>query len=316
VQEKKHSPSLIDIFMQHTSHLLMIEPVNFGYNAETAVNNAFQQPATDDVQQKALQEFNSFVQLLRNNNIDVTVVKDTATPYTPDAIFPNNWISFHSTGELYLYPMFAHNRRQERKTTVLDAISAKFIVERTIDLTKYEAQDIFLEGTGSMVLDRVNKIAYACSSSRTDKKVLDEFCRLAGYTAVVFSATDADGVAIYHTNVMLCIGDRFAVVCLASITDAAERENVIRSLTATGKEIVDITTKQLQQFAGNMLQLINGDCELLLILSTQAYQSLTTDQINTLEKYNRLVHSPLGTIEAAGGGSARCMMAEIFLQPK
>jgi hypothetical protein len=294
----------------------MIEPVNFGYNAETAVNNVFQKPAVDDVQQKALEEFNAFVNVLRNNKIDVTIVKDTAEPNTPDSIFPNNWISFHDSGEIYLYPMFADNRRKERKETVLDTIKQKFIVEQINDLTAYEEQGLFLEGTGSMVLDRENKIAYACLSSRTNKKVLDEFCRKANYTAVSFSANDANGVAIYHTNVMMCVADKFAVICLDSITDTTERENVIHSLTATGKEIVEITTEQMHHFAGNMLQLINADGKLLLVLSTQAFNSLTKKQITILEKYNRLIHSSLSTIESAGGGSARCMMAEAFLFPK
>ena len=299
--------------MQNTSHLLMIEPVNFGYNAETAVNNVFQKPADDDVQQKALEEFNAFVKVLRNNKIDVTVVKDTVEPNTPDSIFPNNWISFHDSGEIYLYPMFAVNRRQERKATVLDAIKQKFIVEQINDLTNYEDQNLFLEGTGSMVLDRVNKIAYACISSRTDKQVLDKFCNEANYTAVSFFANDSTGFAIYHTNVMMCIADKFGVICLESITDATERESVIYSFSSTGKEIIDITTEQMNHFAGNMLQLINADGELLLVLSSQAYNALTAAQITTLEKYNRLIHSSLSTIESAGGGSARCMMAEVFL---
>lgn len=294
----------------------MIQPVNFGYNAETAVNNVFQKPTNDNVQQKALEEFNAFVNVLRNNKIDVTVVQDTVEPNTPDAIFPNNWISFHDSGEIYLYPMFADNRRKERKTTVLEAIKQKFIVEQINDLTKYEEENLFLEGTGSMVLDRVNRIAYTCISSRTDKRVLNEFCNKANYRAVSFTANDDNGIAIYHTNVMMCVGNKFAVVCLASITNKSEREKVIRSLTETGKEIIDITTEQMHRFAGNMLQLVNEDGELLLVLSTQAYNALTKTQLTTLEKYNRLVHSSLNNIESAGGGSARCMMAEIFLQPK
>ena len=300
--------------MQNTTHLLMIQPVNFGFNVETAVNNVFQKNIEVDVQQKALQEFNDFVAVLRKNKVDVTVVEDSVNPSTPDSIFPNNWISFHSDGRIFLYPMFAVNRRQERKTDVLDAVKNKFTVTDIIDLSTSEADQLFLEGTGSMVLDRENKIAYACLSPRTNEKILNEFCSMAGYKPVTFKATDSTGVDIYHTNVMMCIADTYAVICLDSIADNEERKNVIASLEKTKKEIVDITFQQLNSFAGNMLQVKNGDDELLLVMSSQAYHSLTTAQIETLQNHNRIIHSPLNTIETAGGGSARCMMAEIFLK--
>ena len=302
--------------MQNSDHLLMIQPVNFGFNAETAVNNTFQVNTKENVQEKALKEFNDFVNLLRENKVDVTVITDTADPFTPDSIFPNNWISFHADGNVFLYPMFAENRRKEKKQHVLEILKDKFFISQVNDLSKYENENLFLEGTGSMVLDRDNRIAYACISSRTDKNLLNEFCDLIHYSVVNFFSKDMNGVDIYHTNVMMCIADKFAVICLASIHEESERESVIKSLTLTNKEIIDISLQQLNSFAGNMLQVNNTTNELLLVMSTQAYRSLTADQINRLEKYNRIIHSPLDTIEAAGGGSARCMMAEIFNKPR
>jgi len=302
--------------MQHTTQLLMIQPVNFGFNAETAVNNSFQKNTGGDMQQKALQEFNDFVAVLRTNKIDVTVIEDSIEPATPDSIFPNNWISFHDDGRIFLYPMFAVNRRRERKAAVLDAVKNKFVVAEIVDLSKAEANKFFLEGTGSMVLDRENKIAYACISPRTDEKLLREFCGQVKYQPLTFRSTDGAGVEIYHTNVMMCIADSYAVICLESITDTAEKENLLASLQKTNKEIVDISLQQLNSFAGNMLQVKNTDEELLLVMSTQAYESLTVMQIETLQKHNRIIHSPLNNIETAGGGSARCMMAEVFLERK
>lgn len=302
--------------MQNTAHLLMIQPVNFGFNAQTAVNNSFQKNMAGDAQEKALQEFTDFVALLGKNKVDVTVVEDSLHPSTPDSIFPNNWISFHEDGRTFLYPMFAANRRQEKKAHVLEAVKNKFFVTEVIDLSKYERENIFLEGTGSMVLDRENKIAYACLSPRTNKKILDEFCRLTNFTPVTFTSTDFAGVAIYHTNVLMCIANTFAVICLESIADDEERKKVIASLQKTNKEIVDISLAQLNCFAGNMLQVKNADDELLLVMSTQAYESLTAAQIKTLVKHNRILHSSLLTIETAGGGSARCMMAEVFLEKR
>ena len=302
--------------MQHTAHLLMIEPVNFGFNAETAVNNTFQVNTNENLQLQALNEFNAFVKLLRENKIDVTVIKDTTDPFTPDSIFPNNWISFHEDGTVFLYPMYASNRRKERKDHIIEKLKTIFQVDCINDLSHFENEHIFLEGTGSMVLDRDNRIAYACISPRTDAGLLNEFCRINNYSAVIFSSKDMNGIDIYHTNVMMCIAAQFAVVCLESIVDNIERENVINKLTETNKEIIDISLQQLNSFAGNMLQVRNNDNELLLIMSTQAYQSLAPEQVNRLSKYNRLVHSSLNTIETAGGGSARCMMAEIFNKPK
>jgi len=302
--------------MQNTKHLLMIQPVNFGFNTETAINNSFQKNTGEDLQQKALQEFNDLVSVLRKNKVDITVVEDSLIPSTPDSIFPNNWISFHADGRIFLYPMFARNRRAERKVTVLDAVKEKFTVTEIIDFSNSEADNLFLEGTGSMVFDRENKIAYACLSPRTDENILNEFCSMIGYRPVTFSSTSQTGVPIYHTNVMMCIADTYAVICLGSITNEAERKTVISNLERTNKEIVEISLQQLNSFAGNMLQVKNGDNELLLVMSTQAFESLTEGQLETLLKHNRIIHASLNTIETAGGGSARCMLAEIFLYTK
>lgn len=294
----------------------MIKPVNFGYNAQTAVNNTFQTNTGADTQQKALEEFNTFVDVLRNNKVEVSVIEDTAEPTTPDSIFPNNWISFHENGEIFLYPMFAINRRQERKASVLNAVKHQFIVNEIKDISYSENENIFLEGTGSMVLDRINKIAYACLSPRTNERLLNDFCLMTDYNPVSFIATDDQGIQIYHTNVMMCVADKFAVVCLQCITNEKERNKLISSLQKTNKAIIEITAAQLNHFAGNMLQVKNADDELLLVMSTQAYNSLTPEQVQALEKYNRIIHSSLDTIETAGGGSARCMMAEVFLEKK
>lgn len=303
--------------MQNTSTVLMIRPVAFMYNAETAVNNKFQVAGNDEAAQaKALREFDAFVDTLRNNGVDVTVVNDTPLPHTPDSIFPNNWISFHSNGTIVLYPMYAVNRRAERKQTVLDALNHKFNITNTIDLTQKEQDNIFLEGTGSIVLDRESKIAYACISGRTDKKLLEDFCARMGYTACSFSATDKNSDEIYHTNVMMCVADKYVVICLASIKDEAERKNVIQTIEKTGKEVIDISLEQMNHFAGNMLQLQNKNGQKLLVMSEQAFDSLTYEEISRLEKYNRIVYSNLETIEMNGGGSARCMIAEVFLNPK
>ena len=292
----------------------MIQPVNFGYNAETAVNNAFQvQSSETNVQQKALKEFNDFVTVLQNNGVDVTVVRDTNLPHTPDSIFPNNWVSFHHDGTLLLYPMYAVNRRAERKDHVLEKIMEKFSVAKKIDLSSYEARNIFLEGTGSMVLDRDNRIAYACLSPRTDETVLADFCRQMNYKPVVFDATDGNGQAIYHTNVLMCVADKYVVICLESIADLEQRQFVSETIIKSGKKIIAITLHQMNHFAGNMLQVENDKAEKLLVMSTQAYDSLTTEQAEILKSYNSIIHSPLTTIETNGGGSARCMMAEVHL---
>ncbi|WP_145855172.1 citrulline utilization hydrolase CtlX [Pedobacter suwonensis] len=303
--------------MQTTNHILMIRPVDFKFNEQTAGNNKFQVASTEiDVQTEALKEFDGFVELLRKNDVDVTVVDDTLQPETPDSIFPNNWVSFHEDGSVYLYPMFSENRRLERRKEILESLKTRFEVNHVSDLSFYEMQYAFLEGTGSMVLDRTNKIAYACLSVRTDEEVLNNFCMLIGYEPVVFQAVDGDNFPIYHTNVMMCIGDRFAVICLDSIRNAEERMQVSISLKGSGKEIIEISLEQLNKFAGNMLQVSNAAGESLLVMSEQAYLSLNDEQINALEQYSRIIYAPLYTIEKNGGGSARCMLAEIHLPVK
>ena len=303
--------------MQHTSHLLMIKPVRFDFNAETAVNNSFQQQSKDEaIAEKATKEFDNFVNVLTNAGIDVTVVSDTAEPHTPDSVFPNNWISFHEDGTVFLYPMFAVNRRLERKPHVLQMIQEKFNISNTIDLSDYEGKGIYLEGTGSMVLDRENKIAYASLSPRTDQDILNDWCRKAGYKPVPFISVDSKGDPIYHTNVMMCVADAYAVICLDSIADTEERELVIAALTETKKEIIEINFEQMNQFAGNMLQVHNSARQTYLVMSSQAYNSLSENQIRQIQQFNPILHSDITTIETNGGGSARCMMAEVFLKRK
>jgi hypothetical protein len=303
--------------MQTTSHLLMIRPVNFSFNAETAINNAFQVTGAEaGAQKKALTEFNGFVQLLRENGVDVTVIEDTPQPYTPDSIFPNNWISFHEGGTICLYPMFAANRRLERKPGILDAIGKKFRIDATLDFSGYEDRDLFLEGTGSMVLDRDQKIAYACLSPRTDKEVLLDFCKKMDYIPEIFTSADAAGRPIYHTNVMMCVADCYVVVCLDSVPDEKERIHLAATIRNSGKTIIPITLDQMNHFAGNMLQVHNQKGERLLAMSSQAFESLTIAQVQALQNFNRIIHAPLTAIETNGGGSARCMLAEIHLEPR
>ena len=292
----------------------MIRPVNFSFNEETAGDNAFQvRNEAADVQLKARQEFDDFVSLLKKNDVDVTVVEDTPEPHTPDSIFPNNWVSFHSDGTLFLYPMYAPSRRQERKENVLQRISEKFRINQKIDLSYFEKDNLFLEGTGSMILDKDNNIAYACLSPRTNETVLKEFGRKMNYERVVFTAVDKNGKQLYHTNVMMCVGDKYAVICLDCIPDDKEKQHVMETIEKTGKEIIEISYDQLIHFAGNMLQIENRKGEKLLVMSAQAYEALTEDQLQRLSQYNRILQSPLYTIETNGGGSARCMMAEIHL---
>jgi hypothetical protein len=300
--------------MQNTSTVLMIRPLHFVYNAETAVNNSFQVKGDQEkLTEKAVGEFDAFVTELQKAGIDVTVVEDSPDPHTPDAIFPNNWISFHESGTYCLYPMFAPNRRKERKTEVLDIIQKKFHYRNLVDLTDYESENHFLEGTGSMVLDRDNRLAYACLSPRTDRLVLDDFCKKLNYRPVVFHSTDEAGRAVYHTNVMMCVADRYVVICLDSIPDPAENKFVRDTIISSGKEIIPISIGQMNRFAGNMLQLENIHGEKILVMSSAAWQALLPEQKKKLNGYNRIVHASLQNIETNGGGSARCMIAEIHL---
>ena len=300
---------------QSTSHILMIRPVNFGFNEETAASNAFQNRNNNKngIKEKARQEFDGMVNVLRENGVDVTVIGDTPEPYTPDSIFPNNWVSFHADGGVFLYPMQAGNRRLERREDIIAQLEDRYEVTCIIDLTRFEQENKFLEGTGSMVLDRENKVAFACISPRTDREVLALFCEQAGYKEVSFNAYDEYHHAIYHTNVLMCIGSKFAVICLDSITDADEKNAVVTILKLTHKEIINISFEQMNRFAGNMLEVKNKAGETLIVMSENAFNSLTQLQKTSLEKYGKLVYADINTIESNGGGSARCMMAEVHL---
>jgi hypothetical protein len=307
--------------MQTTDTVLMIEPIAFGYNAETAKNNYFQVEQTgSDIQFKALAEFNTFVGKLRGKGINVITIKDTLDPHTPDSIFPNNWVSFHKDGKVVLYPMFASNRRVERREDIIESIQDQgFKVAEIDDWSFSETQGHFLEGTGSMIFDHDNKIAYGSVSLRLDEKLFREFCTKYGFTPVVFHSFQTVGterLPIYHTNVMMCVADQFVVICLDCIDDELEREKVIETIKGSGKEIIEISEDQMQQFAGNMLQVQNKDGEKFLVMSQTAYQSLTTEQVAAIEKYCEIIYSDLNTIEVNGGGSARCMLAEVFLPKK
>jgi hypothetical protein len=297
------------------STILMIRPVSFGFNEQTAESNAFQQRNQDQhqVQHQALIEFNAFVDVLQANGVHVVVINDTVEPHKPDAIFPNNWVSFHENGDVFMYPMQAENRRLERREDVIRQLENEFKVNHIIDLSRFELENKFLEGTGSMVLDRDNKIAYACLSPRTSTEVLEVFCKQTGYSSVSFHAVDQNNTAIYHTNVLMCIAHKYAVICLQSIADETERQNVTDSLTKTGKTILEITFDQMNQFAGNMLELTSKEGESLLVMSKRAYHSLTKEQRHQLEHFSKIIYADLEAIENNGGGSARCMMAEVRL---
>ena len=306
---------------QITKNILMIEPVSFNYNAETALNNYFQKSDANfskpQIQKKALEEFNNFVKLLRSKQVNVHVIKDTIHPLTPDSIFPNNWISFHSNGEVLLYPMFANNRRLERRRDILKKLQNEYFVSEVKSLVHYEDKSIFLEGTGSMILDRTNKICYASISLRTNKSIVLDFCDQLNYKPVLFNSfQDVDGkrLPIYHTNVMMCVASDFAIVCLDAIDSQDEKNSVINSLITTNKEIIQISELQANKFAGNMLQ-VQGDKK-YLIMSESAFNILSEKQIQKIESYCSILYSDLKTIEKFGGGSARCMMAEIFLPLK
>jgi len=306
---------------QITDTILMIRPVNFRANEQTAINNYYQKVLKnvlpETINTKAQQEFDAFVEKLRAAGINVIVAQDTMQSDTPDSIFPNNWISFHENGDVALYPMFAENRRLERSDDILDLVESKgFEINNIIDYTEAEKEDLFLEGTGSLVLDRQHRKAYCALSPRADDDLLIEFCEDFEYTPVVFTANqtvDGERLAIYHTNVMMCLAEEFSVICLDSIDDKSERKNVLKHLKEDGKEVIAITEEQLTNFAGNMLQVRNNDGKKIMIMSDAAHHSLTTKQIKTIEKYCEILSSSLDIIEACGGGSARCMMAEVFL---
>lgn len=306
---------------QTANAILMIRPVAFRMNEQTAVNNYYQKVldglTPETVNARAREEFDAFVNKLRMVGVDVVVVEDTLHPDTPDSIFPNNWISFHENGDVVLYPMFAENRRHERREDILDLLEERgFAINEIMDYTSAEDDDIFLEGTGSLLLDRQNGKAYCALSPRADEELFIEFCEDFEYNPIIFEAYQTvDGVRklIYHTNVMMCLGETFAVICADCIDDKQERKMVLDNLREDGKEIILITEDQVNNFAGNMLEVRGSDNRRYLIMSQSAHKSLTPAQIAQLEKHATILSSSLDTIEACGGGSARCMMAEVFL---
>ena len=298
-----------------TNRALMVRPAAFGYNNETAESNAFQNQVAlsrDEILQNALIEFDRAVEILRDAGVEVFVAQDTPFPEKPDAVFPNNWISFHSNGELILYPMEARNRRCERRLELVVELQQKLNFLQVFDLSYFEEKSMFLEGTGSVVFDHENRKAYAAISSRTNEEVLNELCAHLNYNPILFHAEDERGLAIYHTNVIMCVGANFVVICIEAIATASERLLVLESIRNSGKEVVDISVHQLKNFAGNMLALKGRDDDALLVLSATAKESLNQNQLNFLSERTRLVVLPIETIETIGGGSARCMLAEIF----
>lgn len=306
---------------QTTNTILMVRPINFRMNEQTAVNNYYQKvldtllPAT--VNAKAQTEFDTYVDKLRSVGVNVVVVSDTDEFDTPDALFPNNWISFHQDGTVAMYPMFAKNRRMERREDVLEQLEAEgFRIDSVVDYTSAEQSGFYLEGTGSLLLDRVNNKAYCALSPRADEDLFIEFCEDFEYTPVVFTANqtvDGERKEIYHTNVMMCLAETFAVICLDSIDDKKERKNLLKNLKEDGKQVINITEEQVHNFAGNMLQVRGAKDERFLVMSQAAFDSLTQQQIAQIENHCKIISSSLDTIEACGGGSARCMMAEVFL---
>ncbi|MEO0525649.1 MAG: arginine deiminase-related protein [Bacteroidota bacterium] len=305
---------------QITNTILMIRPVRFRRNEQTAVNNYFMEELNLQntiINERAQQEFDAFVAALRDKGVHVIVIEDTPQPDTPDSIFPNNWISFHANGTVVIYPMFAENRRNERREDILDTLEQKgFSIDNVMDYTSAEDEGVFLEGTGSILMDRVHQKVYCALSDRAHEELIIEFCEDFDCLPVIFTANqtvNGERLPIYHTNVMMCLGEEYAVICLDAIDDQKERKNVVDHLKRDGKEMVVITEEQMHHFAGNMLQVAGTDDQRYLAMSSDAYHSLRPEQVAALEKYNPIIHSSLDTIETCGGGSARCMMAEVFL---
>ncbi len=305
---------------QITNTILMIRPVKFRMNEQTAVNNYFQedlQIKNAEINEKAQQEFDQFVKILRDHGVHVIVVDDTEKNDTPDSIFPNNWVSFHDNGTVCLYPMFAENRRKERREDIFDMLEEQgFEIKNIIDYTSAEDEGVFLEGTGSILKDRINQKAYCALSERAHEELFIEFCEDFDCFPVIFHANqsvDGKRLPIYHTNVMMAMAETFVVICLDTIDDKKERKNVVDHIKKDGREIIEITEAQMYHFAGNMLQVIGANDQRFMVMSSAAYNSLREDQIQAIKRHCEIIHSPLDTIETCGGGSARCMMAEVFL---
>lgn len=306
--------------MQITNTILMIRPVSFRMNEQTAVNNYFMEDIdlkNQEINAQAQEEFDAFVSLLKSNGVNVIVVEDTKEPDTPDSIFPNNWISFHSNGTVGVYPMFAENRRNERREDILETLEENgFKIKDVIDYTSAEDEGLFLEGTGSILIDRVNKKAYCALSERANEDLFIEFCEDFDFFPVIFTANqsvDGKRLPIYHTNVMMALAEDFVVICTDSIDDKKERKNVLDHLKKDGKEVIIITEGQMHHFAGNMLQVLGADDKRYMVMSSAAYHILRPEQVAQIENHCAILHSSLHTIETCGGGSARCMMAEVFL---
>ncbi|NQW78050.1 MAG: amidinotransferase [Chitinophagaceae bacterium] len=294
--------------------ILMVRPYQFYFNQQTASNNFFQSNINiENANELAIAEFDTMVEKLRAHQILVKVVQDTQNPSTPDSIFPNNWISTHADGTLCLYPMFAENRRAERKLSVIEFLQSNYKIENVLDLTNLEKEGKFLEGTGSMVLDHQHKIAYGCLSERLDKEAFISWCDKMQFKPIAFKAVDDKVQPIYHTNVMMCMANQFVVICLDSIPNKQEKQMLLDSFARTNKEVIEISQDQLNHFAGNMLQVFDIAEKPYLIMSEQAHSSINAAQLKSLEKYNPLIPIAIPTIEALGGGSTRCMMAEIHL---
>lgn len=303
---------------QLTSTVMMIRPVRFESNPLTAASNRFQGKVDSDPaaqQAAALREFDALAAVLRDAGIDVIVIDDTHEPHTPDAIFPNNWISMHADGRVVLYPMEAENRRTERRTDIVQHLGNQGgrQISELVDLSSHEDSGHYLEGTGSMVLDRVNRVAYACISTRTHLDPLGDFAQRMGYDVVAFEAVDSAGVPIYHTNVLMNVGERIAVICGEAIPREDQREAVLARLRETGHEVLLLSYAQLDAFAGNMLELRNKDGERVLAMSQQAYDSLNEEQHTVLAANGRIVSAAIDNIESSAGGSVRCMLAEVHL---
>ena len=305
--------------MQTTDTLLMIEPISFGFNEETAKDNYFQiNEKSEDVQEKALAEFRALVNVLREHKIKVITIKDTISPHTPDSIYPNNWITLQRDGNIVLYPMYAQNRRWERRNEIIEELKNDFYVKEVVDLSASEKEGQFLEGTGSMIFDHDNKIAYGSISERLDEALFENYCNRFDYQPVAFHAyqtVNDKRLPIYHTNVMMSVAKEFVVICWASIDDKEERKNVADHIAKSGKQVLEITEEQMHQFAGNMLQVKSSKGNRFMVMSNSAYDSLLVEQIKFIESYSQIIHSDLSTIEKNGGGSARCMIAEVFLRP-
>ena len=307
---------------QATNSILMIRPINFGYNEETAKDNHYQlkDSIIKNSNESAQKEFDNMVKNLRQNGVSVHVFQDDENDYTPDSIFPNNWVSFHENGDVGLFPMYAKNRRLERRPEVLEFLEDKgFIISNIVDYSCAESENKFLEGTGSMILDRENRVAYCSISNRSNEDLFIEFCEDFEFTPVLFNSfqsVDDKRLPIYHTNVMMCIATDYVIICLDSIDDKKQRKNVSDFINWSGKKLIEISEKQVESFAGNMLELTNDNGDSVLVMSKSAEDSLDENQKNTITKYSIIVASDINTIEVCGGGSARCMMAEIFLPKK